>query len=81
MRIGKHQTIPELRVQPQGSFVPLDLPGLVAVRWCRGNGVVLVRAREGADERPPLRFAPLALIGRQSRPPRREVAGAARIAA
>ena len=61
--IGEHQTIPEHRLEPQGSFARTDLPGLVAVGWCRGNGVVLVLAREGADERP----LPKALI-----PPRRK---------
>src|ERR687883_682559 len=78
LSIGKHQPIPELRVQPQGSWVRADLPSLLAVWWRCRNGVVLVRARERADKRPPLRFAPLALIGRQGRPPRCEVDGAAR---
>jgi hypothetical protein len=57
--IGKHQTIPELRAQPQGSLACTDLPGLLAVGRCRSDGVVLVCVREGADERPPPRFAPL----------------------
>jgi hypothetical protein len=73
--IGEPQPIPELRLEPQGSFARTDLPGLLAVGRCRGNGGILVRAREGADARPPPRFASLALLGREDCPPRREVDG------
>src|ERR1051326_1949554 len=70
---GEHQPIPALRLEPQGSCARTDLPGLLAVGRCRGNGVVLVRAREGADERPPPRFASPAVLGWEDRPPRRAV--------
>ena len=76
--IGQHQTIPARRAQPQGSLACTDLPGLLAVGRCRSDGVVLVRARAGADARPPPRFAPLPLLGREDRPPRREVDGTTR---
>jgi hypothetical protein len=38
----------------------------------------LIRARQGADERPPPRCALLALLGREDRPPRRAVDGTTR---
>src|SRR5207245_9640380 len=68
--IGEHQTIPELRMEPQRRCGCTDLPGLLAVGRRRGNGVVLILAREGAGERAPPRFAPLAWISGQGRPPR-----------
>ena len=51
----------------------MELPGFVAVRWRRGNGAALVRAREGADQRTADGFAPFPLLGRERRPARREV--------
>ena len=53
------------------------MPGLVAVRWRRGNGTAFVRAREGTDQRPADGWTPLALIRWEGSPSRREVDGSA----
>ena len=49
----------------------------MAVRWRRGNGTSLVRAREGADQRAADGFPPLPLIRWERSPSRREVDGRA----
>src|SRR6516225_1047723 len=75
--IGEDQAVPELRSQPQRRGPGPELPRLLAVGWRRGNGAVLVCAREGADKRPTGGFAPLALVRREGRPPRGKVHRAA----
>src|SRR4029450_153204 len=77
-RIGAYQVIPKLRVEHQGGAPNMELPGVAAVRWRRGNGAALIRAGEGADQRAADGFPPLPLICREGRPSRREVDGRAR---
>jgi hypothetical protein len=55
----------------------MELPGVAAVRWRRGNGAALIRAGEGADQRAADGFPPLPLLCREGSPSRRAVDGRA----
>jgi hypothetical protein len=55
----------------------MELPGLPPVGGRRGNRAALIRAREGADQRPAHGFAPFPVLGRERRPAHRAVDGRA----
>ena len=76
-RIGAYHVVPQRRVQRQGGGPKTERPGVVAVRWRRGTGTSLVRAREGPDPRTADGLAPLPLRHWEGSPSRRAVDGRA----
>src|SRR5215831_20600138 len=75
--ICQDQAVPELCCELHGCWQGLELPGLLSVGRRCGDEAVLVRAWEGADDGTAGRFTPLALVGREDRPPGRKVDRAA----
>src|SRR5207244_9795767 len=61
----------------QGGGPKTERPGVVAVRWRRGTGTSLGRAREGPDPRTADGWAPLPLRHWEGSPSRRAVDGRA----